>query len=538
MPYSSMEKVNPALKGIKPPISLAQANAIAAQADKLEKSGSVDSPWAVAISSFRKSHVVKDSKWVRKEGSEYGKKSLLDEVVGRLRATVVGKKQDDEDGAFVGAEKADLNSEGLGPGDYLIVEDPDKATTWHMKIRKTHGGSYDHGLCGAAWAALHEGYRGNKYEGPNKQEAISTLSGIYESNKWPLPGSKDLNVGVKAVKVGGGKYLVLWTSNAFEDREREIFSTKSWEDYVDRVDNHPEIRPGRVWFWHIKGSGFADIVWQDMVGRLLVEVAKVDDTPRGTKAFHALQHPEEYPDLAPEGWGTSHGYLYRGDDKETGVYKFVHKFESTVLPFDKASNIYGGLKEVLDMSVSAEKQAALVELFGDEEAVKIIAEAQKASDDLESSGVAFKEDKKAKAKKVPPVVPEEEEEEEEGEEGEKEAVYELEMDDALLKEIASHVPALDVGKIVASAVKEALSKQQKAFETAVGEAVAKANLGSKEEIVQQALAGTLRLVPSVASKSADNVISKEKIETEQKARRSAKPDDVIAGVVQRMLQGR
>jgi hypothetical protein len=66
MPYKSIGEINPALKGIEPPVSLAQANAITKQADAVgsnkEKNG-----WAIAISSFKKSHVVKDGKWEKKE---------------------------------------------------------------------------------------------------------------------------------------------------------------------------------------------------------------------------------------------------------------------------------------------------------------------------------------------------------------------------------------------------------------------------------------------------------------------------------------
>ena len=49
-------------------------------------------------------------------------------------------------------------------------------------------GRVDHGLMGAAWAALHEGSRGNKYEGPDKEKAIAKLTALYHSEKMPLPG--------------------------------------------------------------------------------------------------------------------------------------------------------------------------------------------------------------------------------------------------------------------------------------------------------------------------------------------------------------
>src|ERR1700751_1297805 len=49
-------------------------------------------------------------------------------------------------------------------------------------------GKPDHRLMGAAWAALHGGYRGNKYEGPGKDAAISKLRGIYKSEGMTPPG--------------------------------------------------------------------------------------------------------------------------------------------------------------------------------------------------------------------------------------------------------------------------------------------------------------------------------------------------------------
>jgi len=43
---------------------------------------------------------------------------------------------------------------------------------------------------GAAWAALHEGFRGNKYQGPKKQEAIRKLTKMYHSMKLPTPSER------------------------------------------------------------------------------------------------------------------------------------------------------------------------------------------------------------------------------------------------------------------------------------------------------------------------------------------------------------
>src|ERR1700751_5463332 len=48
-------------------------------------------------------------------------------------------------------------------------------------------GKPDHHLMGAAWAALHGGYRGNKYEGPDKEAAIARLRAIYKSEGMAVP---------------------------------------------------------------------------------------------------------------------------------------------------------------------------------------------------------------------------------------------------------------------------------------------------------------------------------------------------------------
>lgn len=68
-PYKSKADMNPALKGINPPVSLGQANEIARQADAIGVDGDKNG-WAIAIANFKKTHVVKDGKWVKKSKEE------------------------------------------------------------------------------------------------------------------------------------------------------------------------------------------------------------------------------------------------------------------------------------------------------------------------------------------------------------------------------------------------------------------------------------------------------------------------------------
>jgi HK97 family phage prohead protease len=99
--------------------------------------------------------------------------------------------------------KAAMRSEpdGENPaGHYLVVEDPEKVTTWHLRVRNA-AGELDHRLMGAAWAALHGGYRGNVYEGPGKREAIAELTRLYADEEMDTPKAGDDPTEAKAGRV-------------------------------------------------------------------------------------------------------------------------------------------------------------------------------------------------------------------------------------------------------------------------------------------------------------------------------------------------
>ena len=66
---------------------------------------------------------------------------------------------------------------------FLVVGDPQKVTTWHLRF-KDCSGKVDTRLLGAAKAALTSpgGHRGNKYAGPDKSKAIAKLKRLYSSH--------------------------------------------------------------------------------------------------------------------------------------------------------------------------------------------------------------------------------------------------------------------------------------------------------------------------------------------------------------------
>lgn len=215
----------------------------------------------------------------------------------------------------------------------------------------------------------------------------------------PVPGEKELESlladfenlsGQTAFTfkgLDGQDWMLTFTTNAFQDREREIFTTKAINEYVARhVDD--EVK-GEYWFWHLPGAKFADVKWQAVVGRFLVEAGPFDDTDMG-HAFKAFfqKYPEGHPVFAPMGWGMSHGYLYKKADRTDGVYEWFDKKESTVLPLHIASNPYTNMEVIGTMD---EQQRAALEAIGGKALVdrveRVGAERTK---ELESAGVGFK----------------------------------------------------------------------------------------------------------------------------------------------------
>lgn len=79
---------------------------------------------------------------------------------------------------------------------YLVVEDAQSPSTWHLRVLGLDG-KPDPRLMGASWAALHGGYRGNAYEGPQKQAAIDKLKRLYAQEKMPTPDGSSAKAGAR-----------------------------------------------------------------------------------------------------------------------------------------------------------------------------------------------------------------------------------------------------------------------------------------------------------------------------------------------------
>lgn len=112
-------------------------------------------------------------------------------------------------------------------GDFLVVEKDDEVGTWHLPVY-THG-KPDHGLMGAAKAALTSNHEGNPYGGPSKSEALSKLKALYEREK--MPWAVEASIGVFYTQL----------SQMDVDRPFDLMAPGHFRDmYGQKVDINPE----------------------------------------------------------------------------------------------------------------------------------------------------------------------------------------------------------------------------------------------------------------------------------------------------------
>lgn len=241
------------------------------------------------------------------------------------------------------------------------------------------------------------------------KEAFATLKEIIgwaeEPDSPVLPQLKSLPMVFKSLD-GATDYFIIWPTNSYKDREREIFHAKAIHDFVNRMES-ADIKSVAE-FWHLSQTKFGNIIWQDVVeDRFLVQIGVFDDTPVGNafKAFFT-KYPNGHPDIAPEGWGASHGYHYIDDDRKDGEYEWFHTNESSVLPRGYAANVFNPSPAVVtlggkEMTKRDDALRAISEEVGVDLASIIATEARTYKDALDSTV-------EHKAKKEP--VPDEEEE--------------------------------------------------------------------------------------------------------------------------------
>lgn len=152
---------------------------------------------------------------------------------------------------------------------------------------------------------------------------------------WRKWGQR-LKEGITVTHGGDGlRYMFIITSNSYPDREDETITTRALQEYVDQAWEDGSISQPLRWWHDDELPDIGKIVWADMEGPFLLELAQELPTKLSQIIFDYIeQHPDEH-------WAASHGFDFPEDDKTaSGVYKKIYKFETSLLPLKAAANPY------------------------------------------------------------------------------------------------------------------------------------------------------------------------------------------------------
>lgn len=197
-------------------------------------------------------------------------------------------------------------------------------------------------------------------------------------NDWnPLPENRGFKV--YRDKAGDLRWLSL-SSNAFEDLDKELFTTKALEEAIEYGDKTGERGPLLV--YHVPSAIIGQCDYQAMAGRFLVESGTFDNTPLGKKAVEYFVNSDEEHQV-------SIGYQYLKGDELDGVYDWTRIIERSVIPHGAAANPWTDFKVIGENLMDERKAATLEKIFGKELSDQVIASAEARTKELEES-VRFK----------------------------------------------------------------------------------------------------------------------------------------------------
>lgn len=145
------------------------------------------------------------------------------------------------------------------------------------------------------------------------------------------------------------RFMLIVTSNSYKDRDNEAIATKALQRYVDGAWTVEDkcLPRNKFLFWHDEKAHIGNIVWADMEGPFLLEVAKELPNRRVTLSTRDYTYRTtvkalwDFIEQSNFRWGASHGFNHMDSAKtKDGVYQDIRKFETSVLPLDAAANPY------------------------------------------------------------------------------------------------------------------------------------------------------------------------------------------------------
>jgi hypothetical protein len=179
-----------------------------------------------------------------------------------------------------------------------------------------------------------------------------------------------------------GRYRwVLFSSNAYRDRDGEIVSTKALEEDCDRADASRAYGPLR--WWHVSGVDIGDCDFNAMHGRILIESGTFRDERIGAAVARKAK------DLQ-----VSIGFIHPPNEPdEAGVFHTIRRFERSLVPAGKASNPFTHVlvQEQPTMTTVKERLEELTRLLGDSALVQQVLQAAETTQKaIDGQGVAYK----------------------------------------------------------------------------------------------------------------------------------------------------
>lgn len=181
----------------------------------------------------------------------------------------------------------------------------------------------------------------------------------------------------------GKWYWIAKYTNAYQDKEGEIFTEKSHEEFIRRVDMGLVDKP-ELWTWHTKGSkhGQADTVFG--VGRIMVAIGHFDETKEAQTAIKYYQKNADKIKL-------SHGALAPKWAIHDGLIESYNTFEISTLPIGSEANPYTSYEAIKSMQPDSKKLDWVATVLGKEKAEAIVKDTAEYSKSLDDMQVRYKD---------------------------------------------------------------------------------------------------------------------------------------------------
>jgi len=193
-----------------------------------------------------------------------------------------------------------------------------------------------------------------------------------------LLAAKSLRPGLIVFKDSNGRYRwVMVSSSAYRDRDGEIVSTQALKQAVAQLDASGEHGPLLWWHTPIKiGQTDFGMVY----GRMLVESGNFINERVGEIAAQKAAK-------LGGSIGFKHPAYEPGPD---GTFNIISIFERSLLPVEKAANIFTSLFTVKETVMNTDKIKEFINLVGPAEAAKLLGDISATDKSAQQAGFVYK----------------------------------------------------------------------------------------------------------------------------------------------------